>query len=1114
MAGRINTSAFTTALTALAKELTVLDTELQRDARISPEDQLKTPVHNFLTATGEALNRRIGVTTEHRQTSEDHVVGVRLDMAIKDAHSRLIGHIELKAPDKSANPYRKAGWSKHDKDQWKKLAFHPNLIYCNGWEWTLLRHGAKKPIMHVVLTPDSTGAIPNDQATALSELISSFLAWKPVTPSTPKALATTLAPLTAFLRDAVLEVITDDNPDNLDQLYAKWKADLMPGAKPKEFADSFAQTFTYALLLARVESDVPAEEFNASALTDSLRSNGHRLIGGVLAMMAQNRYRHLVEGPVSILEATIGAVEADKFTAKSDPWLYFYEDFLGAYDPKMRKESGVYYTPVEIVRAQVRLLDDILRTRFGRTDGLGNDDVNILDPAAGTATYPLAVIEHVLGNSPAPLADARSLAKRLFGFELMVGPYSVAHLRMTQQFEAAGITVDDGVQVYLTNTLTDPGEVAADNEQMSFWEVEAEINEETRKAGLVKKENTPIRVILGNPPYFRTSRKKMLESGSKTHRNVILEKTDKHPALLDDFTRPLSDIGAGGQAKNLYNLYVFFMRWAMWKACQQHPNDAGVVSFITSSSYLRGPGFAGVREQMRRVFDEVWIIDLGGEGRGARPEENVFAIQTPVAIFFGIQHEKTSSGTKKKPADRHRQKAKVYYQRITGTKKDKLAAMNQLQRPESSTHWEEIKAEAWTDKFVPSTTGALSDGIPLDWVFPWSISGAQYKRKWPIAPTSEALEARWKTLFADGDADSELFGEDRDLTVHSSKRDLLTGQVLPPLNTAEAKHSMAEPVRYGYRSFDRQWCLPDHRVGTYIRQQLWDSLSDQQLFLTTMNSAPLGDGPAVAISPYVPDMDAFRGSFGAKAVYPLFRENSANSPNVAARLTTELEHCYGAEVSPEQIAAYVVGLLGTGAYTARFSEELAESPAYVLFTSDYSTFQEVAEFGRDLIFEGTWGERCGGLNEFGQPTKQRFVGSAQLHTTTPQAAYPESWNYDPETRQLEVGAGKFTDVPPEVMDYEVSGMKVVGSWLSYRMKTPGGKSTSPLDKIQAPHWSHDRELLELLWQVEFFIKAEPRGKELLNKVIAGDLIPPVTLGPPTAAEQEKPAPRNQRTLDF
>lgn len=1107
--------AFVNVVAQLVADLAAIDQQQSLDARGNPEDQLKAPLTQFLSDSAATLVDKIHVTTEHRQTAGDVVEGVRLDMAIKRGRGQLIGHIELKAPHKSANPYRKTGWTKHDRTQWTKLEHHPNLVYSNGWEWTLLRHGAGQPLAHVVLQPRADGTVPEEQVSALKGLLSQFLSWKPLAPSSPKTLADQLAPLTALLRDSVIDVLktSTETTTGLPALYQKWQADLIPGATHKDFADSFAQTFTYALLLARIESDHDDETFTASAVTDSLLRNGHKLIGSVLKLMAQPNNRELVEGPVGLLESTIGAVDPDKLTAKSDPWLYFYEDFLAAYDPKMRNDAGVYYTPVEIVRFQVRLLDGILRTRYGRQRGLGADDINILDPAAGTGAYPLAVAEYVLKASPAPQDDARSLAKRLFGFELLVGPYSVAHLRLTQMLEQTGVDLGkDGVQIFLTNTLTDPGDISDDYQQISFWEIEQNLNEETRRAGLVKNQQTRIRAILGNPPYDRGSKEKTLGTGSTRFPNVILEEVDGHPPLIEDFIAPLRDIGAGGQAKNLYNSYVYFIRWAIWKACEQHKDEAGVVSFITSSSYLRGPGFAGMREYMRRAFDEVWIVDLGGEGRGARQEENVFAIKTPVAIFFGIQWENNpprkgaqapDKPTRRLHSRRMQQKAQVHYLRVQGNRKQKLAALAEIDDPSAGSGWTVLKSTDWHAKFVPDSAAGLAEFAPLEWVMPWSQSGAQYKRKWPIAPTPETIRKRWDELFSNGHADAALFGEDRDLKVSSKKGDVFGGEALPALSDPGAEASMVTPVRYGYRSFDRQWCLPDHRVGTYVRQQLWDSSSPHQLFFATLTATQLGSGPALTVSPYVPDMDFFKNR-GAKDISPLYRTADTSRPNISAKLLESLADVYGREVRPEEVAFYVFGLLGTGAYTERFEDELEESPARVPFTADYDLFQEVQDFGRGLIFEQTWGERCGDLNQFGQPIRPRFQGQARIHAETPSIPYPDDWSYDADSQQLTVGEGVFTHVLPEVMEYNVSGMNVVASWLGYRMKEPAGRSSSPLDRIQSDKWEMDRELLELLWQVEFFVNAEPEGARLLEEVVTGELVPVQLLGPPQASETKTP----------
>ena len=1110
---------FSEFCTTLIADLRKIETELSLDKRTSAEDQLKVPIHNFLIGVGETRKSPVGVFTEHRQGKEDQVQGVRLDMAVKNKRDQLVGHIELKATSKSANPYRQTGWSAHDKTQWKRLANHSNLLYTNGWEWTLLRHGAGRPVAHVVLDPTESDSVTKKQTSQLESLLEQFLDWKPTTPSSPRGLAATLAPLTRFLRDTVIEVITDNEPDALGKLYKSWAADLMPGATQEQFADSFAQTFAYALLLARVESTVRAEDFSASAITPELRTNGHRLIGSVLELMAQPQNRALVEGPISLLEATIGSVDVNKFTQNTDPWLYFYEDFLEAYDPKLRDDAGVFYTPVPIVEAQVRLLDEVLKTRFGRQEGLGDQSTNILDNAAGTATYPLAVARHVLKNSASPQDAARSLAKRLFAFELLVGPYSVAHMRLTQMLESTGIELGkDGVQVYLTNSLTDPGEISDVYQQISLWEVMEDINEENRKAGLVKNSHTPIRVILGNPPYDRGPKEKTLGRRSTRYKNVILEEHNGSRPLIEDFIDFLRSTGQSGEARNLYNSYVYFMRWAIWKACEQHKNETGVVSYITSSSYLRGPGFAGLREYMRRVFDEVWIIDLGGERRGGRTEENVFAIKTPVAIFIGIQHPTTASGAPKRNSDRTKSKATVYYRRVTGTRSQKLAAMATISTPAPGRYdgWEKINATDWGDKFVPSSAASLSDGVPLKDIFPWYFSGSKAGRKWVIAPSLEALRDRIRSLqkVDNTDLGYELFDNSssgRTFTKKASS-DLISESKSErdSIATSLGQLSSSAVVEYGYRSFDRQYCIADHRLIDRPGAA-WGIRSNEQIYLSSITTKPLGTGPAVTTSPYVPDMNFFNNR-GGKDVFPLYRTDSIESPNISEALLSGLSRELAREVSAFEVAAYVVGLLGTSAYTEQFVDELEESVAHVPFTSNVDLFDRVVSFGRSIIFEQTWGERGSELNEFGQPTGQRFKGSAVIGVASNANSYPESWSYDSETRQLSVGTGRIDCVAPEVMQFKVSGMNVVGSWLGYRMKNPAGDSSSPLDRMQATTWQHDTELLELLWQIEFMISTESDGMELIQEVLREKKISPSSLGLPTEKEREAPPKQKQDTI--
>ena len=225
----------------------------------------------------------------------------------------------------------------------------------------------------------------------------------------------------------------------------------------------------------------------------------------------------------------------------------------------------------------------------------------------------------------------RDLAGRLNGFELLVGPYSVAHLRLSQRLRDAGVT-DRPARVYLTDTLESPNQLP----EIPASILQERLTEERKRAQRVKKD-VRVFVCLGNPPYDREQREP--ESADGRRKGGWVRHGDEgsdEPSVLDDFLKPVREAGGGVHLKNLYNDYVYFWRWALWKVFDS-TKDAGIVTFITASSYLRGPGFAGMRRKMREVFDELWIIDLEGDSLGARKTENVFAIRTPVAIAIGVR---------------------------------------------------------------------------------------------------------------------------------------------------------------------------------------------------------------------------------------------------------------------------------------------------------------------------------------------------------------------------------------------------------------------------------------------------------------------------------------------
>ena len=571
-----------------------------------PEDQLKPPVTRLIQAAGGAFNLDIVARTE-ASASE---FGVRPDVGVS-VDQLLTGHIELKAPGKGARG--RAFTAEHDRAQFKRLSDHPNLIYTDGNEWALYRRGSA--VGRVVtatgdVRSDGAAAYSDGECQSLEELLRDFLLWQPIVPTSPKALAEALAPLTRLLREGVLAALRDEG-SNLSRLASEWRSIFFPDADDARFADAYAQTVTYALLLARVEGETDLHDHAADRLDAR-----HDLLAQVLRVVAQPAAREEVEVPVSLLERAIGAVDPGELARRArerDIWLYFYEDFLAAYDPRLRRQSGVYYTPAEVVEAQVTLVAELLREQFDLELGLAEPDVVVLDPAVGTGTYLLAALEH--GAETAERAfgpGARSertssMARNLHGFELLVGPYAVAQLRIAQRVLANGGELpEDGLRVLLTDTLESP--FAAPQHIAHAPLFEQRLAQENVRARRVKAE-TDVLVCLGNPPYFRqVIEAEEVETVERQGGWVRFGDEGSVP-ILGDFLRDAPPV----HAKNLYNLYVYFWRWGLWKVFET-AERRGIVSFITASSYLRGPGFAGMRRHMRELFDELWILDLGGEG--------------------------------------------------------------------------------------------------------------------------------------------------------------------------------------------------------------------------------------------------------------------------------------------------------------------------------------------------------------------------------------------------------------------------------------------------------------------------------------------------------------------
>jgi len=1104
---------FSQAVTAKMSQLTLGE----------PEDQLRAPFETFMAEAAQVFGWNAVCTGE---TPLPDRLG-RPDYAVH-LNKLLAGYVELKAPGVGA---KVTSFKGHNLDQWKRFSSIPNILYSDGNEWGLYRDG--KLVGKIVrLTGDvSTDgkktATPKD-ANTLEPILRDFLSWEPFIPKGKqgnidlKGFAELLAPLCRMLRDDVIDAL-QDQVSPLVQLAKDWRQLLFPDAPDEQFADAYAQTVTFAMLLGRSEG---ADPMTLETAQGALAAK-HNLLSRALQVLTDPKARTEMTASLDLLLRVIAAVPPATFTGPEDPWLYFYEDFLAIYDPKLRKNAGIYYTPIEVVRAQVRLIDNPLVNRLNKPLGFADTGVVTLDPATGTGTYLLGVIEHALRRIKeeqgpgAVAAQATELAKTLYGVEVMVGPDAVTELRVSRALrDQGGELPKDGIHVYLTDTLESPN---AKPQHMPLYL--KPIAEQHEKA-LNVKSKVPVIICLGNPPYDRhdavdTAEDNLSPYGgwvrfgdalaeyskkmySKTYSKKVSKKDSKKnskkkkvegkyreiksakarlemrekESILRDFIGPAIASGHGVHIKNLYNLYVYFWRWAIWKVFEHETTSGpGVVSFISASSYINGDAFAGMREHMRRQCDEIWILDLGGEGRGTRPDENIFAIQTPVAIAVALRSGKAKTN---KPA-------KVHYTRIQGTRKVKLSTLDAI-TDFNSLKWQDCPNE-FQAPFRPAGKGHYFDWPLLTDLMPWQHSGIKAGRTWVISAKKETLVRRWQTLIqAEKPEKKKLFKDSpTGRKVHQAANQLPPSNTkLKPITELPKGSSPTEIIRFTFRSFDRQFIFADARLLDRPGPVLWRAHSEKQVYITSLLNHPLGQGPALTSCSNIPDLHHFRGSYGAKEVFPLFRNSEATETNFLPGLLKLIGTAYKSEVKPENFLAYLYGILAQPTFTALYTKELVTRELHVPITKNAKLFEKVRKVGARLLWLHTFGERF-----IPQDKQQGNIPSGKAKckkaVSSKPNKYPESFDYNNSKKTLTVGEGEFAPVTQKVYEFDVSGLKVVQSWLKYRMKKGAGKKSSCLDNIRPDRWTGQftTELLELLWVLEATVADYPKQAKLLGEVVKG-----------------------------
>ncbi|NMR19002.1 type ISP restriction/modification enzyme [Cellulomonas fimi] len=1046
-----------------------------KDKLAGPGDReatIRSPLEALLGAAGDAL----GVPAVFHDEVRDTVRQVRPDYGVS-VKGAITGYVEVKAPGKGIDP---ATFTGHDRTQWQRQRDLPNLLYTNGTDWRLYRDGS--PVGTPVRFDGDLGSA-GAALTAPAEfetILTNFLRWEPAPITSVGALVRAIAPLTRLLRGEVLDQLAVEQRavaaggDEWDQpftgLARDWRALLFPQADDATFADGYAQAVTFALLLARTEgidlTDAALHEVGARL------GNEHSLMGKALQLLTDDVARDF-KVTLDLLVRVVGAVDWPRVRkGKRDTYLHLYEDFLEQYDNDLRKQSGSYYTPREVVEHMVRLTEEALVTRLGKADGFRDPDVLTVDPAMGTGTYLHTILERVADDvaaSDGPGAVAGVLgqvAERLVGFELQMGPYAVAELRTTDLLATHGASAPPGgMHLYVTDTLDDPH--AAESQIGSGLHLIAQ----SRKKANEVKAKADVTVVIGNPPYkeLAVGDGGWVESGSKAH-----GKTAR--AILEDFYEP----GAGRFKAKLKNLYVYFWRWATWKVWESTPSDAdgdaGVVCFISTSGYLTGPGFTGMRRYLREHASEGWIIDLTPEGQTPDVPTRIFpGVRQPLAIGLFIRRQDTDLTLP----------AAIRYRSLTGRQADKFAALGEVSL--DGDGWLDARTD-WTAPLTPSATSGWDEHPAVSDLFPWYSPGVFPTRGWVYGPSASVLVDRWVRLLTELDATrrSALFKEGRDANLSKGRAPLAGADThrTTTLPLADDRTTPAKPIRVGYRSFDRQWVLPDPRVMDMPRRDLWEARVPGQVFVSELHTETIARGPGLTFTALIPDFHAFKGSGGGRTLPFLHPDGTPNlAPGLVAALAAALEH----PVTAADVLTYVAGVVGHPAFTRTFADELTTPGIRVPLTTDPGLWSEAVALGEQVLWLHTYGERFAGPDRPAGSVRFARGDARQPLSRTAITGLPATMTYDLARGVVVVGTGELGPVVPEVWDYAVGGKNVLKSWFNYRKAEPGGKKTSPLDHVHVDAWDPDwtTELIDLLTVLTRLVGLEPAQADLLERVVAG-----------------------------
>lgn len=862
-----------------------------------------------------------------------------------------------------------------------------NIIWTDNhrWEfWHLDEH--KEPKMYTgiklidVDVKTRSLTLAEENISLFISLVQDFMLQSPTQIKSSGKLAEYMAIHARTIRDVIsgilgsnkqgLPLINDERQrtrpmfGELYGLYNKIKTELSSELKTADFADMYAQTIVYGLFIARYNDSTP-ENFSRNEALGLLQQESALLKQFFIHITtSQNQHPTLIAVIDKLCELykLCDLVELLDKEESKDTIVHFYEDFLSAYDPALRKSLGVFYTPQPVVRYMVSMVDQLLINEFGITGGFSNNDtftievpseeyasskrknatlkntkeitvpkVAILDPATGTGTFHAEIIKFVKEKYfsgarsafyESYIENPEGLMSRLIGFEIMMTSYVVAHLKIRRTIdETLGHTSKKQLpsNIYLTNTLAPAHTDRERAEEINlFMDFSGAISDEAYHADTWKNRR-PIKVVIGNPPYL---------GSSPTSYDVSSYKTE-----TDGITN------FGERKHKLNDLYIQFYRFSEEIIAN---NSEGVLAFISNNGFLDSPTSRGMRASLLRTFDKIYIVNLHGSARKLETapdggkDENVFNIMQGVSIFIGVKKSNNKEWASVNYAD-------LYGKRIS---KFEILDNNHVQ-------FEELELDRKMAYFIPfgnDDQGEYEKGIKISDIFPTFVSGLQTNNDTAaVAGTKEEIEKRV------------------DVVKHSTTDEPIA-QIWKKFSTGQTAEKIRNDVLYSegvvapltYRPFDTRWTFySGNSTGWIFRPREKRTMGH----LLVKDNSPVGKNIGIIfgktsrdfVSPFVSNTITEVRIFSAQTDYtyiaPLYLYNELSNdwtPNFNEKVLSVLTKKLSATPSAIDIFDYCYGVLYDPTYREKYNEFLKRDYPRVPVITDEATFEKYVTAGSRL----------------------------------------------------------------------------------------------------------------------------------------------------------------------